>query len=820
MRPMSYLLPFALVLLTTGQLLAQPQDANQATPEQIQFFEKKIRPVLVQNCIQCHSQTQGKIKGKLALDSREGLRRGGESGPAIVPGKPEASLLIRAIEHSDESLKMPPSKKLSEDIVADFKHWIRTGAADPRDMDSRVAGSGVQIDKARSFWAFQPPRAFPAPSVKDTAWPRSDIDRFLLAQLEAKGLRPVPDADRYALLRRLSFDLIGLPPTPAEIQDFLRDSSPDALARVVDRLLENPGFGERWGRHWLDVARYAESSGKQVNINYPHAWRYRDYVIASFNADKPYDQFLREQIAGDLLPARDESQRAEHLIATGFLAIGPKPHNEFNPLQFEMDVVDEQIDTLSQAMLGLTVACARCHDHKFDPISMKDYYALAGIFRSTVTQYGTARGLQNLHPASLISLPPKSGVPAGRPPLSRAERAGLERQIEALTRQRREASRGNEGAQLRLLFIDSRINTLQARLDSYDSDGTPKLLAMGVRDRSFVKDSPLYQRGEVDKPGERVPRGFVQVLGGKPPRIAEGSGRLELAQWLTSPDNPLPARVLVNRVWLHLFGRGLVNTPDNFGMSGELPSHPELLDTLAVSFRENGWSIKKLIRQIVLSRAYQLSTRYDARNYEVDPDNTLVWRMSPRRLEAEPLRDAMLHISGELQSKPPVGSPVAIAGDGPSQLLLRFGADPSRQNVRSVYLPVIRDQTPESLSLFDFADSSLVVGERSTTIVPAQSLYLLNNPFVLRVSASAAARLQKMAGSDEERIRTAYLLFYGRPAKSKEVQSAQKFLNDYAGQVDTVRRPRFGLLRQQGQQEAWSALCQAFFGSAEFLYRN
>src|SRR5262245_15043439 len=427
------------------------------TPEQAAFFEKSIRPVLVRECFSCHSASAEKIKGDLRLDTREGLRKGGKKGPAIVPGDPKESLLVLALNHEEGQLKMPPKKKLGGDVVADFEKWVAMGAPDPRDGTSRSAKYEIDIEKGRKFWAFQPPRKAAPPAVKDAAWPRGDIDRFLLAELETKGLKPVADADPRTLLRRLYFDLTGLPPKPEEVEAFAKEYAANpqpALEKVVDRLLASPQFGERWGRHWLDVARYAESSGRSVNFAYPHAWRYRDYVIAAFNADKPYDQFLKEQLAGDLLSAKDDKEKAEFLIATGFLAIGPKTHDERNREQFQLDVVDEQIDATFQAFQGLTVACARCHDHKFDPIPQKDYYAVAGIFRSTQTCYGTARVFQNNHSSPMVNLPKGAGVTIPLEPLTSERRAGIEKQMKDVRDQMADVGTG-QNAFIRRILLQS-----------------------------------------------------------------------------------------------------------------------------------------------------------------------------------------------------------------------------------------------------------------------------------------------------------------------------------------------------------------------------
>jgi hypothetical protein len=787
------------------------------SPEQLSFFEKRIRPVLAANCYQCHSASAPKIKGKLLLDTREGIRKGGESGPAVVPGNLKDSLLIQAIRYHDDTLKMPPKEKLPDSVIADFEEWVKMGAPDPRDTSAaKNSWAEIDIKKGKQFWSFQPPKKAAPPDVKNGNWPRTPIDRFLLAEMEAKGVTPVADVERHTLLRRIYIDLIGLPPTREEIEDFVNDKDEDAFAKVVDRLLASPHFGERWGRHWLDVARYGETSGKQVNFNYPHAWRYRDWVIAAFNDDMPYNEFVKEQVAGDLLASANAKDRANHQIATGFLALGPKDHDERNRNQFQMDMVDEQIDAMSLAFLGLTISCARCHDHKFDPIPQKDYYSLAGIFKSTQPLYGTIRIIQNNYPTQLVSLPADNGflIPPER--LSASERTTLEKRVTDLTKERQDLFKDPKGANVnKVVFNNIQLATVQGRLAYFDSEGVPKLQAMGVRDQSFTGDSPLYTRGEIDKPGAKVARGLPQVLTDKQPKIGKGSGRLELAQWLASQDNPLTARVMVNRVWLHLFGRGLVATPDNFGTAGQRPSHPQLLDYLAVTFAEDdAWSVKKLIRRMVLSRAYQLGGRPNAANYEIDPDNTLVWRMSKRRLDAEVLRDSIMAISGNLDEKPPVGSPVSKGGDGYTGGLQRFPIDAQFKH-RAVYMPVVRTGVNEMLALFDFPDPSLVTGQRSTTTVPAQALFFLNNPWLNRQADAVAGQLLAKSISDAERVREAYWSFYGRAAKDSEVEAAQTFVSQYAQTAAGKQAPT-----AQHRRQGWTAFCQAMYGSAEFLYRN
>ncbi len=786
------------------------------TTEQVNFFEKKIRPVLIDKCYSCHSAKADKLKGGLALDTKAGLKSGGDSGPAVVPGSPAKSLLIHALKESNGAKPMPPKEKLSADAIADFEKWVAMGAPDPR-TDAGVKKPAIDIAKGREHWSFQPVKAPAVPSVSNAAWPTTDVDRFVLAKLDEKKLTPAADADKRTLLRRVYFDLVGLPPAPEDVEAFVNDPSANAFEIVVDRLLASPAYGEKWGRHWLDVARYAESSGKEQNVLYPVAWRYRDYVIASFNADKPYDQFLKEQLAGDLMPAKTDNEKAEHLIATGFLAVGTKSHNERNALHFKLDVADEQIDAMSQGMLGLTVACARCHDHKFDPIPTKDYYALAGIFTSTETKYGTPQLPIARNNASLQELPSGADVPMGVS-LTKAELDRFKTQLADFKKQRDEAiaeARKAGMAAVRVVFIQVQIGILERQLANYDADGTPKKLAMAAGERSFPRDSPVYTRGEPEKPGEIVPRGFVSVLSTKPsPKIAAGSGRKELADWVASKDNPLTARVMANRVWQHLFSRGIVSSPDNFGTTGQAPSNTALLDHLATQFVRDGWSVKKLVKSLVLSHSYRMSSDSNSANAAADPDNIYHWRMSKRRLDAEAIRDAMYAVAGQLDTAAAVGSPINKF-EGPVQAINRFGGFErlTETNHRAVYLPVVRDNVPEVLELFDFAEPSLVTGARDTTSVPAQALYLMNNPQVMKLADKTAERLTQKYLSPTERLDGAFRLTFGRPASASETKAAEAFLTKFvAGETKGFRK------KADVEKSAWAALAQALFAAAEFRY--
>jgi hypothetical protein len=721
-------------------------------PQGLQFFESRIRPVLVKSCYECHSATASKVRGGLLLDTREGMRKGGRNGPAIVPGDIEGSLLIKAIRHHDD-LQMPPKQKLSPAVVADFVQWVKMGAPDPRTGKATATYKTLTLEEARGFWSFKPPQKTQPPSVRDNQWPRHDIDRFVLAKLEEQGLRPVRDAERPVLVRRLYYGLIGLPPSPEELAKALSDPAPKWLENLTDRLLASPHFGERWGRHWLDIARYAESNGKEDDFAFPHAWRYRDYVIAAFNKDKPYNRFIQEQIAGDLLPADSPAQRDEQLIATGFLALTSKPRAQANP-NYEMDLIADQIDVTTRGFLGLTVQCARCHDHKFDPVSTRDYYALAGIFQSS---WMLAGGIT------------KTGGKADR-------------------------NRVLQGPGLHKL-----------------SSGAD---AMGIKEFS-PSEARICRGGDSEDRGDTVPRGFLTAITfASAPKIdPKQSGRLELAQWISSPDHPLTARVAVNRVWHHLFGRGLSPSLDDFGTQGERPSHPELLDYLAVQFSSPlpstgeglglrggmDWSVKRLIKTVVLSRTYQLASNHDSACYEKDPDNVLLWRMNRRRLEAEAIRDTFLAVSGQLQLTPPGASTMELKGKGRKAAV-------QETNYRSVYQAVPRIGVGEIFRLFDGADPNLIVAGRNVTTVPAQALYLMNSPFMTDQARHFAQRLKAAGLDDEGRVDLAYRLAFARPAAQAEREMAQEFVRNLAKNA-----PR-------NAPDPWIGFCRAVLSAAELRY--
>ena len=779
-----------IIAVFVGLMSAAAALAQQPTADSLKFFESNIRPVLATHCYECHSTSSGKIRGGLKVDSREALLRGGDSGPAVVPNSLERSLLYQALSSGDDVSPMPPKGKLPQAVIDDFRKWILMGAPDPRvtTINAAVATS-IDVAKGRDYWAYRPVVITRPPETGAEGWARTDIDRFVAAKLTEHGLKPVADATPSALVRRLYFVVTGLPPAPDDLRrwvDRLSAASSEqerqrVVAELTDELLASSRYGERWGRHWLDVARFAESTGGDHNNVYQHAWRYRDYVIDAFNADKPFDWFVREQIAGDLLPIVDDADWANNIIATGFLAVGVKSVGDEDQQKFFADLVDEQIDAVSRAFLATTVACARCHDHKFDPIPQQDYYALAAIFRSTETHYGLlkAQARQATTLIDVTGLGPPPGVPAA----SQDEYAELVKQRDDAAQAVADAMtkiRGGENVfRGTLRRLRSQQDETEAALQAFSADGQPRVFAMGTQDRDAPVPTRLLVRGELDKPAQVVPRGVLQVLS-PPQRHAfptslRGSGRLELADWIADAKNPLTARVIVNRVWHWMFGRGLVRTVDDFGRAGEPPMHPELLDYLARRLVESGWSIKALVREIALSRTWQLASTYDEHNFTRDPDNAFFWRMNPRRLEAEAIRDAMLAVSGKLDQNRPLGTYLREVGEGGvgqnvfEPVIRAIDAD-----TRSVYLPRIRSVLPAMLETFDAPDAGLVTGSRDTTASPLQSLFLMNNGFVQDCAAALAERLAGIP--PERRIDAAFELTLGRLPSETERRLASPYL--------------------------------------------
>ncbi len=761
----------------------------------IEFFEAKIRPALAKNCFACHSH-EGKVsRGGLVLDTKTGPLTGGDSGAAIVPGDVDASLLIQAIRQTGRR-KMPPGGKLPDGVIADFEKWVNMGAPDPRETATVSKAPTINWEIARKFWAFVPPVMETAPKTRDAKWAATPIDRFVLAKLEAKHLKPVADADRRVLVRRIYLDLTGVPPTPEEAEAFLAGKGKDAFEKVVDRLLASPLFGERWGRHWLDVARYGETTGRTRNAPFPFAWRYRDWVIDAFNKDLPYDQFVVKQIAGDLLEAKTAEERNANRVATGFLALGAVDLNELDKRQYEMDVVDEQVHVVSKAFMGVTVGCARCHDHKFDPIPTRDYYAMAGIFRSTELQNGLRRRPQfnqiHFNDELLMKLDGVDAYPGQDSAALATVRAESWKQVLKAENSRDRVAVREAGQMWMGLAL-------------------PRHLAMGVAEGRQMVDSEIMLKGDPHSPLETVSRGGLEILtpAGQKLEIPEGqSGRLQLAEWIARKDNPTTARVMANRIWLHLLGRGIVETPDNFGRSGAMPSHKELLNYLSQRFVANGWSTKKLIREIVLSRTYRLASEFNEANHAVDPDNKLLWRANRNRLEVEAIRDSILLISGKLDVARPAESPItewAGAAKNPRRQG-RIQAWELTEAYRSVYVPVVRNQPNRFFETFDFPEPSEPHGQRDVTTVAPQALFLLNSPFVAGHAKTASERLLKNYTVDRDRIQRAYEEVLGRLPSAKEVDQSLTYVASSK--------------LKDGEAAAWAKLYQALFASAEFRYRT
>lgn len=794
-------------LIITLVLLTRLAAHDAAGAEDFSFFEAKVRPVLTKHCYECHSFESGKSKGGLVLDTKQGTLSGGDTGPAVVPGDPAKSLLLTAIQHSDPDLEMPPKKpQLPKTVIADIAAWIKAGAHDPRVTAVKSAERPpVDLEAGRLFWSYKQP-VMPKQFAQG-------IDGFIEAKLKENHLTPAPDAEAVVLLRRLCFDLTGLPPSPQQAKDF----SIEKLEATVDALLASMDFGVRWGRHWLDVARYAESNGRESNLAFPQAWRFRDYVIDAVNADVPFDRFITEQVAGDLLPAKNDAERARLWIATGFLAFGAKGLNEQNKAQFAADVADEQLDAVTRAVMASSIACARCHDHKTDPFSMEDYYALAGIFKSTQTFYGNWVDAENNNHSRLIRLPelpgqviPNKSVPEARVKQLKADLLKMEQEEkerkEFYEKAKREG-RDISGDYYKMLTTAIgnywRRGGINGELERVDEKGRALPLCMGVKDAEKIADSQLYDRGELAHPVKAVPRGFPRLIASRTTVSKTQSGRRELAQWLTSRENPLTARVMANRVWHHLLGAGIVRTVDTFGFGGERPSHPELLDYLALRFMDGGWSVKKLIKEIVMTKTYRQASAHRGDAFDKDPDNRLLSHANKRRLDAEVIRDSMLAVSGLLDASRRQGSLISEI-DGQSLSLIGFNSklpsDLDGSHRRSVYLPVIRDQMPDVLEQFDVANPNLVTGDRDVTNVPLQALYLLNGPFVQEQAAALAQRITKEKPTQPERVRRAFALCFNRAPDAKEQQLAEQFFQ--SGATDDPK-----LL---------AAFCQSLLSSAEF----
>ncbi|MAI73587.1 MAG: hypothetical protein CMM01_22175 [Rhodopirellula sp.] len=685
------------------------------------FFERKIRPAFATHCYECHGGDKDNIQGGLRLDDPTAMQRGGETGPIIKPGDIEGSVLLSALRYED--LKMPPEGKLPEQVIRDFEIWIAAGATDPRTSSEVGAEQASQFDweEIRSQWAFQSPTSHPTPMTKNPEWCATTLDAFVLESLQTRGISPNVSADRSTFIRRLSFDLRGLPPSPTETAHYLADKRPGSKRRLVDAFLASPQHAEKWSRLWLDIARYAEDQAHKVGSNnsltYPNAYHYRDWVINAIANDLPYDQFIRLQLAADLIIPEDKQ---EH-VALGFLGLGPKYYRRNAP-EVMADEWEDRVDTVSRGLLGLTVACARCHDHKYDPIPTSDYYALAGVFAST-----------EMFNRPLNQTVAKQGKGQAKKPE-----------------------------------------------DAYHL----------VRDGKPI-DLNVMIRGDANKKGELVPRRFLTALSEEPIFFNNGSGRSDLADAITAQSNPLTARVLVNRVWEQLMGHALVRTPSNFGALGEQPTHPDLLDDLAVRFMKHGWSWKWLQREIVLSSTYGQSSHIDPAKIALDPENRLLSRMPRRRLSVEAYRDAILSVTGRLNS--------TIGGHS-------IQPDEPNEGRRTLYSEISRMNLNPMLARFDFPDPNAHSAKRFETTTPLQKLFLLNSKFMVFQANALATRLKQYGGSTRSKIEHAYQLLFSRNADTIEVSLAEQFLGREKITKD-----------KQGNPDAWPQYAQALLISNEMF---
>ena len=789
-------------LVITGSLLlllVLSTWASESQADGLAFFERRIRPLLAEHCYECHSATSAQAQGGLRLDTREGVLSGGVSGSAIRSGQPEASPLIKVLRPYAAA---PVHHRLAGEGIAALTEWIQRGAPDPRTGQPETRNPKP---KTKPHWAFQPLRAVALPVVRNPRWPQTPVDAFILARLEAVGLQPAFAADQRAWLRRVTFDLIGLPPTPAEMDAFLRDHSPGALTRVVERLLASPRYGERWGRHWLDVARYADTAGDTSDFPIPQAWRYRNWVINAFNRDQPYDKFICEQLAGDLLPAHSQEQRNEQTIATGFV-VTSRRFSAAEPAAKYL-TIEDTLDTTSRAVLGLSLSCARCHDHKYDPITMEDYYSLYGIFDST--RYPHPGSEPNPRPSGFVPLLPREQYDALVLPHGQkvretdAEIARIEKQMNAL-----------QAEGLKAGDLQKEFDTAWARRDAL-VENAPKVEMAYATSEGMITNAHVQPRGDPGQPpGPVMTRRFLKLFGGRAlPSGCTNSGRLELARWLTGDARALTARVMVNRIWQHHFGRGLVATPSDFGTRGEPPSHPELLDWLAARFIASGWSVKAMHRLIVLSAAYQQSSfAADTRAEEIDPRNELLWHFSRQRLDAEQIRDALLFVSGTINLEP--GGPHPFPSEDTWKFTQHFPFTANYDtDQRSVYVMTQRMVRQPLFALFDGADASASTATRPVTTTPLQALFAMNDKFVHAQAAAFAARLLAAPGHDRERIDLACQLAFGRPARSAEIIEALAYL-ERAGAV--LAAPATS--PEAGRLAAWSSYARALLGSNEFLF--
>lgn len=776
------------------------------TVDELAFFENKIRPVFIGRCYACHSQDSEEIGGNLLLDSRSGIIKGGDTEPPIIPGNPEASLLIRAIKQTDPDLKMPPEGKLSAHEIADLEQWIRFKAPDPRTEDSvpkRRAKTAIDWDRAKDFWSLKPLNRPHIPTLDNDDWPAGDVDRLILAKLESQNLHPPAESRKEVLLRRVTFDLTGLPPSPEEQAAFEADVSPLAFAKVVDRLLESPRYGERWGRHWMDVVRYADTAGDNSDFPIPQIYLYRNWVIDAFNRDLPYDQFVREQLAGDLIEGGTPEERQQRIIATGYLANARRFGSRVSDYPWHL-TIEDTLDNLGRTFLATTINCARCHHHKFDPVTTDDYYGLYGIFQSTRYPWP---GIE-LEQKQRDLVPLIAAEDAGRiTDEHRRHQEELDAKVRDLEK-KRDATQGDERKNL-----DKQVGEARQQAERHAHEELPFAQAYAVAEAAAIRNAAIQIKGDPTKTGPVVPRHFPMMLGGAGLLESDKtSGRLQLANWIVDPTNPLTARVMANRIWMYHFGKGLVATPNDFGRQGKPPTNPELLDYLASEFIASGWSIKSMHRQILLSKTYRMSGDRAAEADGIDPANELFSRFPRRRLDAESLRDTLLLLGGHLDVSP--GGPHPF----PPQTEWKFTQHSPfkavyESNRRSVYLMTQRIQRHPYLAIFDGADPAASTPLRLTSTTPLQALYLLNDAFVHEQAAGLAQQLLSQSGETSTRLERAYRLLFCRSADADELESATQFLGEITERMIAANVPA-----DQIQSLSWQALMRTLFRLNEFTY--
>ncbi len=751
--------------------------------EDVEYFERNIRTLLSERCFECHSSQAKTVHGGLRLDTDTAIEQGGDSGPLLVAGKPQESLLIEVIRYDGE-IQMPPDGKLSDAEIAELTAWVKRGAPFPPSLEQPERASGqIDFEKGRNFWSFQPLHRHPLPAVSDPQWPRTRLDAFVLAAMQREGLSPSPPADRGTLIRRLYFDLIGLPPTPEQVLDFVNDDSHHAYEQLVDRLLDSPQYGEKWSRLWLDMARYTDRTASWL-YQTGQAHLYRDWVANAFNVDMPYDDFVRRQLATDLMPTTGP----DDLPALGLVSLSPTYWKELKlPCEIIKVIVadewEERVDTVSRTFLGLTVACARCHDHKFDPISSEDYYALAGIFASCRQIDRPLISDQQYEPVRLA----KEQVAKLEAAIAELKKSKPQptQKLEQLSSEIREIKDSTPQYDTPMANALSEESMFVVRAGETAQDGTR------LEYRPGAQDLPLFIRGNPNRPGPVVPRRFLTVLTDNPQPYRNGSGRLELADSITSDAAPLAARVIVNRIWLAHFGRGIVSTPSNFGYQGDQPTHPQLLDDLAESFIAGGWSIKKLHREILLSATWRQSSAFDRQRVEIDPENRWLSRMNRRRLEFEAWRDAMLAASGELD----------LQTGGPS-----IDLEAANNRRRTLYSTVHRRDMSTTLQVHDFPDPTQHSPQRKSTVTALQGLYALNGPLLAAQARALVGRLgREFANHDRHRIERAYWLLFSRSPTPREYELGLVYLGDADEESKEERSAR------------WEQYTHALLASNEFL---